>query len=86
MRENMNLGHATRPRSSAWYQIYFAAVLETDQKRSLLKISRAQKAIQERLEKLRVKPGDEMNELQDLTSALTYLSLLLQNVNSAQQG
>ncbi|HEV2397640.1 MAG TPA: hypothetical protein VGS27_11910 [Candidatus Sulfotelmatobacter sp.] len=85
MRNNMNFGREHRRRPSAWYQIYFAAVLETDQKRALLKISRAQNAIQERLEQLRRKPANEINEVQDLNSALTYLSLLMHHVSSAQE-
>ena len=85
MRNNVNFGRERRRRPSAWYQIYFAAVLETDQKRALLKISRAQKAIRERLEQLRGKRGNGISEVQDLNSALTYLSLLMRHVNSAQE-
>lgn len=67
----------THPKPSNWYQHYFAAVTEPDNDRALLKIQRAQQAMQERLVQLRRLPHPESSELQDLNSALTYLWVLL---------
>jgi hypothetical protein len=65
------------PKPSSWYQVYFAAVTEPDNHRALLKIKRAQNAMQERLIQLRRLSSRESTELQDLNSALTYLRVLL---------
>jgi len=75
---NTKAGH---PKSS-WYQTYFAAVLESDRRKAVLQIERAQIAIQDRLLELRKAPPDNPREVQDLSNALTYLGILFQNIDS----
>ena len=65
-----------------WYQLYFAAVLEADDSKTVVQIGRACKAIEDRLSELRCGSLDNPHEVQDLNCALTYLRLLLQNINA----
>lgn len=64
-------------KKSDWYQIYFAAVLEADQTRAALKMESARSAMCERLLELRRTPSPNAVELQDIDSAMTYLTMLL---------
>lgn len=71
-----------KPRSatgmnSAWYRIYFAALLEADHDRALIKMGNAQKVMRNRLLELRRSPPQDPGELQDLDSGMTYLALLV---------
>jgi hypothetical protein len=63
-----------------WYQLYFAAVLEADDRKMLTQIGRACRAIENRLIELRCVSPDNPHEVHDLNCALTYLTILLQNV------
>lgn len=63
-----------------WYRTYYLAVLEGDRERARTKISRAQHAIQERMEELRSMAPNTPREPQDLCSALVYLGILLQHM------
>lgn len=85
MRNPKQASRGRRSPRSNWHQIYFAAVLETDQKRALLKIRRAQKVIEIRLRELMRVEATESIEIRDLNSALTYLALLLQYVDYGQK-
>jgi hypothetical protein len=71
---------AAMPRSSSWYPIYFAAVLETDRSKALIQIERAERAIHERLIELRKAPANTSTEVHDLSNALNYLEILLHNL------
>lgn len=64
-----------------WYQLYFAAVLEADESKTVGKIGRACQAIEDRLTELTSEAPDNPHEMQDLNCALTYLKLLLQNID-----
>ncbi len=59
-----------------WYQIYFAAVLERNRTRALIRIERARSAIEARLLELRSRSATSPREIQDLKSAMIYLRLL----------
>lgn len=65
-----------------WYQLYFAAVMEADESKALQQIGRACRAIEDRMIELRCNPLDNPHEIQDLNCALTYLKLLLQNLDA----
>ncbi len=65
-----------------WYQLYFAAVLEADESKTPGKIGRACQAIEDRLTELTSEALDNPHEMQDLNCALTYLKLLLQNIDT----
>ena len=64
-----------------WYQLYFSAVLEADESKTLGKIGQACQAIEDRLTELTSASLDNPHEMQDLTCSLTYLKLLLQNID-----
>ena len=68
-----------------WYDIYFTAVLEADEWKALIEIGRAGKAIQDRLRQLRSSAAENVQEIQDLNCALTYLRLLLQNMDTESE-
>jgi hypothetical protein len=69
-----------RANTSGWYQLYFAAVTEGNESRAVLQIERARRAMQDRLVELCRATGADGSELQDLNNALTYLTILLQQV------
>jgi hypothetical protein len=75
---------ATQP--PEWYQIYFLAVLESDESKVLLQIERAGKAITDRLVQLRWGAAENPQELHDLNSAFTYLRLLFENLDTQEKG
>jgi len=81
MRGTKRRARVHRSKPCGWYQIYFAAVLETDQNRALVKIERAQQAMRARLVELKRIPLQDSIEVQDLDSALTYLRILLASVD-----
>jgi len=56
-------------------------MVESDRSKALLEIERAQKAIQERALELRLQHQCDSREMQDLTSALTYLGILLLHIS-----
>jgi hypothetical protein len=65
-----------RSTTSNWRDIYFAAVLESDDKRALAKIQFARNVLQDRLLELQSLSNSPIDELRDLHSALTYLEIL----------
>jgi hypothetical protein len=65
-----------RTATSNWRDVYFAAVLESDRKRALVKIESARKVLSGRLLELQSAPRPSSDELRDLNSALTYLDIL----------
>ena len=67
---------AVKP-NPVWYQVYFAAVLERNQGRAMLRIERARSAIEARLLEVRSSCANGPREIQDLKSAMIYLRLLL---------
>ncbi len=71
---------AFNPKLPDWYQLYFTAVLEADDGKVLAQIGRACKAIENRFIELTSSPADNPHEIHDLNCALTYLNLLLQNM------
>jgi hypothetical protein len=73
-----------RPNASApdWYQTYFVAVMESNRQRALPPIELAQRAIQDRVSQLQKDPACNPRELQDLSNASVYLSILLQHIGS----
>jgi hypothetical protein len=75
-----NASSGTKSGEPGWYHAYFVAMCESDRKRALLEIERARLAIQKRLGELRRLPPGDPQEMQDLTSALTYLGILLMHV------
>ena len=80
MQETSQLGTTKSSDKPGWYQIYFAALLERDQKKAVQLIEDAQWAIRTRLEELRRVPVQNSREPQDLGSALTYLGILLDHI------
>ena len=70
------------PQTPEWYEIYFAAVLEADESKALIEMGRAGDAIKDRLRQLSSSVAENAREIQDLNSALTYLRLLLQNMDT----
>lgn len=73
-------GTSIRSNAPRWYQIYFAAILESDQSKAALLIESAQGAIRDRLAELRAAPPANSREGQDLDSALMYLGILLDHM------
>jgi hypothetical protein len=69
-------------RQPAWYHTYFLAMVENDRDKALLEIAHAHRAIQERLLELRRAPGEDLREMQDLASAITYLGILLMHIGN----
>jgi len=65
-----------------WYNAYFLAMVESDRNLVLARIEQAQQAIQERVLELRDAPRADGREMQDLTSALIYLGILLMHIGS----
>ena len=68
-----------------WYNAYFTAVLETDERKAAIQFKRAVNVMEDRVAQLRCNTADHCEELQDLASALTYLRLLLENMNVGQE-
>lgn len=75
-------GGAVKANGPTWYQIYFAAILESDHQKAAHLIERAQGAIRDRLSDLRFEPANNPCELQDLGSAFTYLGILLDHIGN----
>ena len=79
--------HSSGPSTSSpsqlpeWYKTYLSAVLEADEQKALIQLERAINILQDRLVRLRRNPSENPQEVQDLNSALTYLRLLLDNIN-----
>lgn len=69
----------------AWYHAYFLAMVENDRKSALGRIEDAQIAIKERVSELRNSAGVDSREMQDLTSALIYLGILLMHIGSESE-
>jgi hypothetical protein len=65
-----------RTKTSNWRDVYFAAVLESNERRALAKIQAAGKVLQDRLLELQSVANAPVDELRDLQSALTYLDIL----------
>jgi len=82
MQETRQNDTTAKPNAPGWYQIYFAALLETDQQKAAQLIERAKVAIRERLDDLQFAPAQNPRELQDLGSALTYLEILLDHIGN----
>ena len=55
---------------------------EHDRKKALVEIEKARHAIQERTDELHSLPPNNAGELQDLTSASTYLGILLMHMGA----
>lgn len=70
------------PNLPTWYQLYFAAVVESDSNRALVQMECAQKAIQARLLELRKALPSSSCEMDDLKSALNYLGLLFESMQT----
>lgn len=68
-----------------WYHEYFLAMVENDRSLALTRIERAQEAIQERVAELQNMSPMNMREMQDLTSALIYLGILLMQVGEESE-
>ena len=68
-----------------WYQVYFSAVLETDEGKALIEMGHASQAIADRLRQLSSSAAENAHEIQDLNSALTYLRLLLENMDTESE-
>lgn len=65
----------------AWYQTYFAAILETNQDSARAKIEQARNDVQDRILELRFNStSHNSREIQDLDNALTYLQILLEHI------
>lgn len=64
-----------------WYNTYLTAVLEPDEQKALIQLERATKVLEDRVVQLRCDPPEDPQEVPDLSSALTYLRLLLNNIN-----
>lgn len=75
----MQSARLSRLDARGWYQLYFAAVTEGNERRAVLQIDRARRVMQDRLLELRSAKGADGGELQDLNNALTYLAILLQH-------
>jgi len=69
-----------------WRDMYFAAVLESDPQRALLKIVSARKALQRRLDELRSSCLETGDELRDLQCALMYLEILFVHIEEGCLG
>jgi len=63
-------------KTSNWRDIYFAAVLESNEKRALVKIQSARAVLQDRLLEMQSVPDTRPDELRDLNSAMIYLDIL----------
>ena len=68
-----------------WYHVYFTAVLETDEGKALIEMGHASQAIADRLRQLSSSAAENAHEIQDLNSALTYLRLLLENMDTESE-
>ena len=79
MRQFKESARPGRPDASGWYQLYFAAVTERNESRTVRQIERARHAMRDRVVELRAAEGSNGGELQDLNNALTYLTILLQH-------
>lgn len=77
---------ANSPQLPEWYEMYFTAVLEPDESKALHQIQLASKAIADRLVELRQEAAEHPQEFQDLTSALIYLRLLFENIDTEGRG
>lgn len=80
VRKYVQSARPSRLNASGWYQLYFAAVTEGNERRAVVQIDRARRVMQDRLVELRSAKGADGGELQDLNNALTYLAILLQHV------
>lgn len=80
MRKSTQSARSARLGASGWYQLYFAAVTEANERKAVLQIDRARQAmLNRRVELQRTRDPDGV-ELQDLDNAMTYLAILLQHV------
>lgn len=75
-----------RAKTSNWRDIYFAAVLESNEKRALTKIQSARMVLQDRLLELQSVPDARADELRDLHSAMTYLDILFSCIAENRPG
>jgi hypothetical protein len=82
METNSEFTTRTSRGEPAWYQAYFAALVERDCDKALIEIERARHAIQERTRELHHVPPSNPREIQDLTNALTYLGILLMHMGT----
>ena len=67
---------ARQTKTSNWRDVYFAAVLESNEKRALAKIQFARRVLGDRLLALQSALDGRAYELRDLNSAMTYLDIL----------
>jgi|SRR5579862_1614228 len=65
------------PSLPGWYEIYFAAVRETDERKAQIQLEHAAKTLEDRIVQLRDAAPNHRHELDDLGCALTYVRLLL---------
>ena len=79
MRQGKQSARPGRPNATGWYQLYFAAVTEGNESRAVPQIERARRAMQDRLIELHRATSPDGGEIQDLNTALTYLTILLQH-------
>jgi hypothetical protein len=66
-----------------WYNTYFLAVIEADEEKALIRLERAERVLQHRQIQLQSSAPEDPQEPEDLDCALTYLRLLLENMNPA---
>jgi hypothetical protein len=71
-----------RMSTSDWYRLYVSALVETDQKKALPQIERAQEAIQDRCQELSHVSSANSREMLDLNKAQSFLGILRRNVGS----
>jgi len=71
--------------NSGWYGLYAVALLESDRKKALPQIERAQKAIHHRQAELDHTSAVDPREIQDLSRASNYLGIMLRNVGTESE-
>ncbi len=59
-----------------WYSLYCSAMLERDRSKASFQITSAEKAIEERVAELQVRPAAHGREKQDLNHAYQHLRIL----------
>ena len=69
-----------------WRDLYFAAVLESDQQRALMKIVLARKVLHTRIDELQCCSPESGDEVRDLHCALMYLEILLIHIEEGSLG
>ena len=86
MREAMTDGkRQSGPLQAGWHLAYCAALFETDPKLALARIEYAEELLLDRLTELRLRAGGSEHEAQDLSTALTHLGVLHQQIEGAER-